>query len=41
MTMGDVIEKGDESLEIEIKKIQEYYAQFYQIIKEHENRVIE
>ena len=39
--MKKVIEVGETSLEAEIEKIKTYYCQFYQVINEHESRVIE
>lgn len=40
-TMDKIIAKGDHSFKFEIEKVKNYYSQVYQMLREHENRVIE
>ena len=41
LEVNQVMMKGDKGLDWEIGRIKQYYSQFYQVIKQHESRVLE
>ena len=41
LEVNKVMMKGDKGLDWEIGRIKQYYSQFYQVIKQHESRVLE
>lgn len=41
MLVESILTKSESTLSSELEKIEEYYGQFYQIIDEHKNSVVE